>query len=121
MPRGSPRAGAETRSGEWGRPEGARSRYSLGGCLHEVLGCGTLYIMNFRRITIDPNVLNGQPCIRGMRIPVHQILDLLAAGQTADAILRAYPYLETDDIREAIAYGAWLAREETLPKTEQRR
>lgn len=76
--------------------------------------------MQFRRITIDPNVLNGQPCIRGLRMPVYQILDLLAAGETAEHILRAYPYLEPDDIREAIAYGAWLTREEQLPAVGER-
>lgn len=75
--------------------------------------------MKFRRITIDPRVLNGQPCIRGLRVPVHQVLDLLAAGVTEQDILRQYPYLEPADLHEAIAYGAWLAREET-PVTETR-
>lgn len=62
--------------------------------------------MVFKRITIDPKILNGQPCIRGMRLPVHQILDLIAAGKTFDAILKDYPYLELDDIKEAVEYGA---------------
>lgn len=76
--------------------------------------------MKFRRITIDPAVMNGQPCIRGLRVPVHQVLDLLAAGVAEKEILRQYPYLEPGDLREALAYGAWLAREET-PVTEKER
>lgn len=79
-----------------------------------------VWSMKFRRITIDPRVLNGQPCIRGLRVPVHQVLDLLAAGVTEQDILRQYPYLEPADLREAMAYGAWLAREET-PATETKR
>ncbi|MBI5699535.1 DUF433 domain-containing protein [Candidatus Saganbacteria bacterium] len=70
--------------------------------------------MVFKRITIDPKILNGQPCIRGMRFPVHQILDLVADGKGFDAILDDYPYLELDDIKEAIGYGAWLSREESF-------
>ena len=69
----------------------------------------------FERITIDPNVLHGQPCIRGMRFPVHQILDLLAAEKTPQDILKDYPYLEHEDIKQAIEYAAWLSREETIP------
>ena len=70
---------------------------------------------NFPRITIDPRKLGGQACIRGLRIPVHLILDLLAAGETPDQILRDYPDLQPQDIREAIEYAAWLAREESFP------
>lgn len=77
--------------------------------------------MKFGRITVNPAVLNGQPCIRGLRVPVHHILDLLAAGEPQKNILRDYPYLEPNDIREAIAYGAWLAREETFSTAEGRR
>lgn len=69
----------------------------------------------FNRITIDPNILHGQPCIRGMRFPVHQILDLLAAGKARQDILKDYPYLEPEDIKQAIEYAAWLSREETIP------
>jgi len=69
----------------------------------------------FPRITIDPHKLGGQACVRDLRIPVHLILDLLAAGETHEEILRDYPDLEPADIREAIEYAAWLAREETFP------
>lgn len=68
----------------------------------------------FSRITVEPNKLAGQACIRGMRFPVHQILDLLAAGQTTRQILEDYPYLEPEDITEAIEYAAWVTREETV-------
>lgn len=75
----------------------------------------------FERITINPNILHGQPCIRGMRLPVHQILDILAAGKTPQDILSDYPYLENEDIKQAIEYAAWLSREETIPTTSESR
>ena len=71
--------------------------------------------IGFKHITIDPNVLNGQPCVRGLRIPVHLILDLLAAGKKQSEILTDYPDLTKDDIQETIEYAAWLAREESFP------
>jgi uncharacterized protein (DUF433 family) len=64
-----------------------------------------------QRITIDPNICFGKPCIRGHRIWVSLILDMLASGMDIDEILREYPQLETADIRACIAYGAELARE----------
>jgi len=70
--------------------------------------------MNFKRITVDPNVCTGKPCIRGLRFPVSRVLGLLAAGEEKAAILRAYPYLEAEDIDEALRYAAWLAEEETV-------
>lgn len=69
----------------------------------------------FPRIIVDSNKLAGQACIRGLRISVHLILDLLAAGETQEEILRDYPDLEPEDIRQTIEYAAWLAREETFP------
>jgi len=66
------------------------------------------------RITIDPAVSNGKPCIRGLRFPVSRLLGLLAAGETRDSILQAYPYLESEDIDEALRYAAYLAEEETV-------
>ncbi len=59
-----------------------------------------------RRITIEPGKCGGRPCIRGMRIRVQDILDMLAAGISEEEILRDYPYLERDDIRAAITYAA---------------
>jgi uncharacterized protein (DUF433 family) len=63
------------------------------------------------RISIDPQVCFGRPCIRGHRIWVSLVLDLLAGGMTAQEILREYPGLEEEDIRACIAYGAEMARE----------
>ncbi len=60
-----------------------------------------------RRITRDPTVMSGRPCIRGMRITVGTIVGLLAAGRTHEEILQAYPYLEPEDIRVAAAYAAY--------------
>ena len=59
-----------------------------------------------QRITIEPGKCAGRPCIRGMRIRVQDILDMLAAGTSEEEILRDYPYLERDDIRAAITYAA---------------
>ncbi len=70
--------------------------------------------MKFERITIDPNVCTGKPCIRGLRFPVSRILGLLASGETKQSILEAYPYLEAEDIDEALRYAAWMAEEETV-------
>jgi uncharacterized protein (DUF433 family) len=61
---------------------------------------------HFTRITIDPQVMGGKSCIRGMRVTVDTILNLLAAGHARERILKSYPYLESADINEAIAYGA---------------
>jgi uncharacterized protein (DUF433 family) len=65
--------------------------------------------MTFTRITIDPAVCTGKPCIRGLRFPVARLLGLMAAGETRDTILKAYPYLEPADIDEALRYAAFLA------------
>lgn len=66
----------------------------------------------FPRITHDPEVMGGKACIRGMRVTVGMILGNLGAGETIDELLRLYPYLERDDVLEAIRYGAWLASSE---------
>jgi len=70
--------------------------------------------MNLTRITIDPAVCTGKPCIRGLRFPVARVLGLLAAGETREQILSNYPYLEGADIDEALHYAAQLAEDETL-------
>ena len=66
---------------------------------------------NWIRITLDPNVMGGKPCIRGLRVTVGTIVGLIAEGQTVEEILRSYPYLEKDDIQEALAYAAWRCQE----------
>lgn len=70
--------------------------------------------MKFERITIDPTVCTGKPCIRGLRFPVSRLLGLLASGETKETILKAFPYLEAQDIDEALRYAAYLAEEETV-------
>ena len=66
----------------------------------------------FERITFDPQVLGGRACIRGMRIPVSVIVGQLAHGASAAEVLAGYPDLEAEDVRQALAYAAWLAQEE---------
>ncbi len=70
--------------------------------------------MKFRRITIDPTVCIGKPCIRGLRFPVSRLLGLLASGETRETILQAYPYLESEDIDEVLRYASSLAEDETI-------
>jgi len=70
----------------------------------------------FPRITIDPRQMDGLPCIRGLRIPVTTVIDMAAAGLSEDDILREYPDLERDDIREALRYAAAAVRERQLPQ-----
>ena len=69
----------------------------------------------FTRITFDPAVMGGKPCLRGLRVTVGTIVGLMAQGHTPAEILRAYPYLEEADLREALAYAAWRAEEAELP------
>ena len=61
--------------------------------------------MRFERISVDPNVCTGKPCIRGLRFPVSRLLGLLATGETREKILKSYPYLESEDIDEALLYA----------------
>lgn len=68
-----------------------------------------------QRITIEPGKCGGRPCIRGMRIRVQDILDMLAAGTSEEEILRDYPYLERDDIRAAITYAAAYLNHTVVP------
>jgi uncharacterized protein (DUF433 family) len=70
--------------------------------------------MDFPRITIDPAVCTGKACIRDRRFPVARLLGLLAAGESRVHILVSYPYLEAEDIVEALRYAAFLAEDETL-------
>jgi uncharacterized protein (DUF433 family) len=73
--------------------------------------------MRLTRITVDPRVCTGKPCIRGLRFPVALLLGLLAAGETKDQIVAEYPYLEPEDIDEALQYAACLAEDETVELT----
>lgn len=70
--------------------------------------------MKFERITVNPKICIGKPCIRDLRFPVSRVLGLLAAGETKESVLKAYPYLEPEDIDEALRYASYLAEEETI-------
>ncbi len=67
------------------------------------------------RITFDPAVMGGKPCIRGLRVTVGTLVGLLASGESHEAILAAYPYLEAEDLRAALSYAAWRSQERELP------
>jgi len=74
--------------------------------------------MRFTRITINPLQMGGVPCIRGLRIPVATVVDMIADGMTQKEILTAYPDLEQTDIIEALRYAAEAVRERELPLVE---
>ena len=69
---------------------------------------------NLNRITRDPDVMGGRPCIRGLRVTVGMIVGLLAEGHDETEVLAAYPYLEGDDIRQALTYAAWRTEEQEV-------
>ena len=71
--------------------------------------------MTFTRITVQPGQMGGVPCIRGLRIPVATVVDMVADGMATDEILAAYPDLESADIEEALRYAAEAVRERELP------
>jgi uncharacterized protein (DUF433 family) len=71
--------------------------------------------MNFDRITVNPNQMGGVPCIRGLRIPVATVIGMVSGGMAENEILRAYPDLEPEDIREALRFAAEAFREVELP------
>jgi uncharacterized protein (DUF433 family) len=68
-----------------------------------------------RRITHDPNVMGGRPCLRGMRVAVGTVVGLLGAGRTMEEVLAAYPYLEREDIFAALTFAAWRSQELEVP------
>jgi uncharacterized protein (DUF433 family) len=70
--------------------------------------------MSDDRITVNPNIMGGRPCIRGLRFPVSRLLGLLASGQSEAEILRQHPDLEAGDIRASIAYAAAIADERVI-------
>lgn len=74
----------------------------------------------FDRITFDPRIMGGRACIRGMRITVSLVVNLVANGMTTEEIIKEYPDLEAEDIRQALQYAASLANEEIHPLIENR-
>ena len=74
-------------------------------------GCAVIDdVQELRRITIDPEVMGGKPCIRGMRVTVGMVVESIAVGRTVADLLTDFPYLEEQDIREALAFAASLAQ-----------
>lgn len=73
------------------------------------------------RITRDPTVMGGKPCIRGMRVTVGTVVGLVAAGHSTTDILREYPYLQAEDVSEALSYAAWRAEEVEVPLSRRQR
>jgi uncharacterized protein (DUF433 family) len=69
---------------------------------------------NFERITQNPAVMGGKPCIRGMRVTVGMVVGQIGAGLTIDRLLADYPYLEREDVLEALRYAAWRAQEREI-------
>jgi uncharacterized protein (DUF433 family) len=85
-------------------------------CRARPLAAQDTELMNWiERITFDPTVMGGKPCLRGMRVTVGMVVGLLAAGRSKAEILKAYPYLEGADLRAALAYAAWRSEERELP------
>jgi uncharacterized protein (DUF433 family) len=74
-------------------------------------------VQRFSRLTVEPGVCGGQPCVRGLRIPVSVVLAHLAAGKTSEQLIDEFPELEVGDISECLRYAAWLAsgRDVDLP------
>jgi uncharacterized protein (DUF433 family) len=71
--------------------------------------------MGLDRITRNPEVMGGKPCVRGIRVTVGTVVGLVASGRSNSEILAAYPYLEEEDIRQALAYAAWRVEEIEVP------
>jgi uncharacterized protein (DUF433 family) len=67
------------------------------------------------RITFDPEMMGGKPCIRGLRVTVGTVVGLVASGHTREQILELYPYLEAEDITQALTYAAWRSEEIDIP------
>lgn len=72
-------------------------------------------MLGLDRISFDRNLMGGQACIRGMRIPVSLVVNLVANGKPIEEILEEYPDLELDDIRQSLLYAAWLTQERVYP------
>lgn len=87
----------------------------LGGIERQNASTEGCIMIGFDRITFDSQIMGGRACVRGMRVTVSLILNLVANGISTEEILATYPYIEHDDIRQALHYAAWLAEEELYP------
>jgi uncharacterized protein (DUF433 family) len=88
----------------------AVAKFGIKGMIGRSTGVNAMQQLD--RITFDRQIMNGQACIRGMRIPASLIINLVAHGKSTAEILEEYPDLEPEDIRQALAYASWLAREQ---------
>ena len=70
---------------------------------------------NLKRITLNPSIMGGKPCIRGLRMTVGTVIGLLASGLTTEEIIQMYPYLQMEDLLEALSYAAWRSEEIEVP------
>lgn len=70
---------------------------------------------NLKRITLNPAVMGGKPCIRGLRMTVGTVIGLLASGLTTEEVIQMYPYLQMEDLLEALSYAAWRSEEIEVP------
>lgn len=77
-------------------------------------------MFSFDRITFDTRIMAGQACIRGMRIPVSLIVNLVAHGKQITEILEEYPDLQPEDVQQALEYASWLAREQVHPRNPEK-
>lgn len=92
-----------------------RGRGSLEIAVTKLQPCGGGKTKTLNRITLDPALMGGRPCIRGLRVTVGTIVGLMGAGRAHEEILKLYPYLEPADIDEALIYAAWRAEEMEVP------
>ena len=67
------------------------------------------------RITMDPAVMGGKPCIRGLRVTVGTVVGLMASGKAIEEVLASYPYIEREEVLQALTYAAWRSEEKDLP------
>ncbi len=81
----------------------------------QVINIRNIFMLGLDRITFDPNIMGGQACIRGMRIPVSLVVNLVANSKPVEEILEEYPDLEPEDIRQSLLYAAWLTQERVYP------
>ena len=96
------RSGINLKTRYWRRPKNGLRWYSS-------------HVQQFSRISANPEVMGGKPCVRGMRVTVGMIVEALAVGRTIDNLLSDFPYLDEQDIREALAYAASLAQGREFP------
>ena len=75
-------------------------------------------MLGFDRITFDPNMLGGKACIRGMRIAVSLVVNLVANGMSVEEIVSEYPELEREDVRQALRYAAWVSDDQFIAASE---